>query len=139
MAVGCSPTEAEWNYAWAAGGVAQRIFPWGAGSDCTVASCSMTTFSRVGSFPNGDGLYGQADLAGSVYNWVQDWFAQPYLNPCDNCANLIASSSRAMRGGTPFGTFNSTEYRFDQNPSLRDFSCRGPLRQNLDSSELCFI
>ena len=107
------PTEAEWNYA-AAGGTQQRVYPWGSAAlDCTYANfygaAGGTDYcvaprtgavNRVGSeSPKGDGLYGQADLAGNVWEWVQDWYVNPYTNPCDNCACLTVSSSRVLRGG----------------------------------------
>jgi len=95
------PTDAEWNYA-AAGGTQQRAYPWGsAAPDCTYANSSgcVGGANRVGSeSPKGDGLYGQADLAGNVWEWVQDW-ANLYTNPCNNCASTTVSSGRMLRGG----------------------------------------
>src|SRR4029079_6159203 len=62
------PTEAEWNYV-AAGGNAQRQYPWGSamtertqhgGYDCTgdgspAGTCALTDIFKVGSKPAGDG------------------------------------------------------------------------------------
>ncbi len=99
------PTESEWNYA-AAGGNEQRLYPWGSDEpDDTLAefgcdSASMACLiPRVGSTPAGDGKWGQADLAGSMSEWVLDYHAtmQPL---CRNCASLMDESfGREARGG----------------------------------------
>lgn len=94
------PTNAEWNYA-AAGGSEQRMFPWGndpgpgamyAVYDCMAdgspaQQCAITDIPPVGSVPDGDGKFGQADLSGSMYEWALDWFG-PYSASCSNCANI---------------------------------------------------
>jgi formylglycine-generating enzyme required for sulfatase activity len=101
------PTEVEWNYA-ASGGSEQRYYPWSNPPTSTTVddsyavycgnSCSST--QNVGSkSPTGDGKWGQSDLAGNVYEWTLDWYASPYLTPCNNCADLTAASGRVFRGG----------------------------------------
>jgi formylglycine-generating enzyme required for sulfatase activity len=111
---GFLPSEAEWNYA-AAGGSEQRVYPWSTPAtstsiDCTYATyygapgpsyCSGTYTNNVGSeSPKGNGRYGQADLAGGVLEWTLDWHVG-YVEACDNCSYLPASSSyRELRGGT---------------------------------------
>lgn len=102
------PTEAEWNYA-AAGGDEQRAYPWGqAQPDSEHASyacladgspeCSLADFVTVGSLPAGNARWGHADLAGGIYEWMLDSFAE-FSTPCNNCATLIDGAERVLRGG----------------------------------------
>jgi sulfatase modifying factor 1 len=134
------PTEAEWNYA-AAGGTQQWVYPWGsAAPDCTYANFfdnSGTGYcvappngsvNRVGSeSPKGDGLYGQADLAGNVWEWVQDWYVSPYSNPCNNCAYTTVSSRRALRGGGFYdsASFLLSSLRINDTPSVHNYDFGG--------------
>jgi formylglycine-generating enzyme required for sulfatase activity len=109
---GFLPSEAEANYV-AAGGSAQRPYPWGAtvpGADATLAvygcyfngtgTCSgVTNIAPVGSVAAGNGLsYGHADLSGNVWEWTLDWFADP--PKCNDCANIAVGTRRALRGGS---------------------------------------
>jgi formylglycine-generating enzyme required for sulfatase activity len=99
------PTEAEWNYA-AAGGNEQRPYPWSQSLvlDDSYAVFMVNAVASVGSkSPLGDGRWGQADLAGNVFEWVVDWFYTPYpTSPCSDCAELAMPSSdgRVTRGGS---------------------------------------
>lgn len=67
------PTEAEWEYA-ARGGVKGDAFPWGDtmpdSSSANWSGARIGGTAPVGRFPpNGYGLY---DMAGNVWEWVQD-------------------------------------------------------------------
>jgi formylglycine-generating enzyme required for sulfatase activity len=45
-------------------------------------------------------LWGQLDLAGDVYEWNLDWYDNPYVNPCTDCAYLTPTSGRMFLGGS---------------------------------------
>ncbi|WP_437808282.1 formylglycine-generating enzyme family protein [Sorangium sp. So ce1078] len=93
------PTEAEWNYA-SAGGSEQREYPWGnAFPNATYAVYDVTGSAVVGSKSlRGDGRWGQADLAGNLWEWTLD-FDGSYL-PCRDCARVEGGSTRVIRGGS---------------------------------------
>ena len=100
------PTEAEWEYV-AARGSENTVYPWG--NDVTeplpanYAARHNTPFLSVGSEPLGNGRWDHADLAGSMWEWVFDWWSDTYYTStasgCSDCANLIATSDRVLRGG----------------------------------------
>jgi formylglycine-generating enzyme required for sulfatase activity len=87
------------------------IFPWGDWEpDCAQANhgnmdCGGGT-APVGSYPEGASPYGALDLAGNVWEWVQDCWHDDYTSaPVDGVAweedfGLCASDKRVIRGGS---------------------------------------
>lgn len=103
---GYLPSQAQWLYA-SAGGGESRPFPWGhhaPGPDEALFGCdttmSLCLLPAVGSkSPAGDGVWEQADLSGSVAEWLLD-FDGPLPVPCGDCANLTDEGlGRVAHGG----------------------------------------
>ncbi|HKO49128.1 MAG TPA: SUMF1/EgtB/PvdO family nonheme iron enzyme [Polyangiaceae bacterium] len=122
------PSEAEWNYA-AAGGTHAWVYPWESSLttdiDSNFAVYQSSTPAKVGSKPRGDGLFGQADMAGNVWEWNADWARETYSVPCDDCAELaadVATSDRVLRGGAHYNEppYLRTAMRGNAPPSIRD-------------------
>jgi formylglycine-generating enzyme required for sulfatase activity len=114
------PTEVEWEYA-ARGGLDGAIFTWGdelAPKGRMMANTWQGEFpwqnlmldryertSPVENFPpNGYGLY---DMAGNVWEWTDDWFANPAANGGSCCAPEaphVADGERIPRKVTKGGS-----------------------------------
>jgi sulfatase modifying factor 1 len=101
---GWLPTESEWEYV-SSGGALERRYPWGdddADATRAVAACKSTAQSCIlpaGSKPLGAAALGNLDMAGSVWEWVLDYYADYEAGvACDGCAHL-SGSQRVFRGG----------------------------------------
>ena len=128
------PSEAEWECA--ASNVGWTPYPWGEDTPtCDKAviigngryGCSDGSTMPVCSKPAGNTKYGLCDMAGNVWEWVQDKYRDSYENVPDDGSAVefegVGSSHRVFRGGsfndaeavalrTSFRNFEDPSHRF---------------------------
>lgn len=141
------PTEAEWEYA--TRGPDGRIYPWGdeaptakhvnaCGSECVewgkqhdveLASLYDTddgypNTAPVGSFPAGSSRFGPHDVAGNVWEWVNDWYGDYGPGASSNPTGPTAGDKRVIRGGAwngGYATWLRPSFRYRQVPGAKSY------------------